>query len=182
MTNKRIVTIEVTDEEYNAFRSALLLSKSHPAYENELDWQFDAEVNAVRSLFDKVMIARQTQVNGVNVDSNKCHSCMRPFKKLKNEERARSNAGTGHEKQVARSLSDMTGACKTVYDFLLFKKNNPLMEDWVSSTKLRELLNGGDGPRRARQLRDEWAIPIEVKMNKQPGMNRQAYYRITSRS
>ena len=175
MTNKRIVTIEIKDEEYHAFRSALLLNKDHPAYESELDYQFDAEVNAVRSLFDKIMVARQTQSNGVNVDAKKCHSCMRPFKKLKNEERARSYAGTGHEKQVANKLPDMSRACKIVYDYL-----ESYHGSWISSTKLREILNGGDGPRRARQLRDEWAIPIEVKMQKEPGKNRQAYYRIHS--
>ncbi len=134
---KQTITIEVTDEEYNAFRSALLLQKSHPAFENQLDYAFDAEVVAVRSLFDKVMIARQTQVGGRNVDAKKCHSCMRPFKKLTNKQRARTNVGTGHEKEVAKSLSDMGNACRKVHELLkehrlLAREGRGLFDGWVS--------------------------------------------------
>ena len=177
-TMKQTITIEVTDEEYNAFRSALLLSKSHPTYENELDWHFDAEVNAVRSLFDKVMVARQTQVDGRNVDAKKCHSCMRPFKKLTNKQRARTNVGTGHEKEVAKSLSDMGNACRKVHELLKFRSTTISGDGWVSRDRLSRELNGGDGARRVRQLRDEFAIPIEVQMRVAANGSRQAYYRI----
>jgi len=175
---KQTITIEITDEEYNAFRSALLLHKSHPAFENQLDYTFDAEVVAVRSLFDKVMIARQTQVNGHNVDANKCHSCMRPFKKLTNEQRARTNVGTGHEKEVAKSLNDMGNACRKVHELLEFRRGNHVRDGWVSRDELSKELNGGDGARRVRQLRDEFAIPIEVEMRVAANGSRQAYYRI----
>jgi len=180
---KQTITIEITDEEYNAFRSALLLHKSHPAFENQLDYTFDAEVIAVRSLFDKVMIARQTQVDGHNVDAKKCHTCMRPFKKLTNEQRARTNVGTGHEKEVAKSLSDMGNACRKVHELLkehrlLAKEGRGLFDGWVSRDELSKELNGGDGARRVRQLRDEFAIPIEVQMRVAANGSRQAYYRI----
>ena len=173
---KQTITIEITDEEYNAFRSALLLHKSQPAFENQLDYGFDAEVVAVRSLFDKVMIARQTQVNGHNVDAKKCHSCMRPFKKLTNKQRARTNVGTGHEKEVAKSLNDMGNACRKVHELLL--KSERIANGWVSRDRLSRELNGGDGARRVRQLRDEFAIPIEVRMRVAANGSRQAYYRI----
>ena len=175
---KQTITIEVTDEEYNAFRSALLLHRSHPAFENKLDYAFDAEVIAVRSLFDKVMIARQTQVDGRNVDAKKCHSCMRPFKKLTNKQRARTNVGTGHEKEVAKSLSDMGNACRKVHELLKFRSGTISGDGWVSRDELSKELNGGDGARRVRQLRDEFAVPIEVQMRVAPNGSRQAYYRI----
>lgn len=173
---KQTITIEVTDEEYNAFRSALLLHKSHPTFANQLDYAFDAEVVAVRSLFDKVMIARQTQVDGRNVDAKKCHSCMRPFKKLKNEQRARSSVGTGHEQTVAKSLGDLSGACEKVHELLI--KSARIANGWVSRDRLSRELNGGDGARRVRQLRDEYGIPIEVTMRVNPNGTRQAYYRL----
>jgi hypothetical protein len=49
---------------------------------------------------------------------------------------------------------------------------------WVSRDRLSRELNGGDGARRARQLRDEFGVPIEVEMRKEKGMSRQAMYRI----
>ena len=171
---KQTITIEVTDEEYNAFRSALLLHKV--IHGPDAYGVVDAEVVAVRSLFDKVMIARQTQVDGRNVDAKKCHTCMRPFKKLTNEQRARSSIGTGHEQTVAKSLGDLSGACEKVHELLI--KSARIANGWVSRDRLSKELNGGDGARRVRQLRDEYGIPIEVTMRVNPNGTRQAYYRL----
>ena len=107
-----------------------------------------------------------------------CPTCKRPFKKLANHERARSNFGTGHENEVARSLGDMGNACKKVHGLLKCRKATIAGDGWVSRDRLSRELNGGDGARRARQLRDEFGIPIEVKMETNENGARQAYYRI----
>jgi hypothetical protein len=109
---------------------------------------------------------------------DKCPTCQRPFKQLTSSQRARSNAGTGHEKQVAKSLGDMSGACNAIYELLLESKRSNINEGWVSRDRLSRELNGGDGARRARQLRDEYGVPIEVAMRVNPNGTRQAYYRI----
>lgn len=110
---------------------------------------------------------------------HKCPTCQRPFKKLSNEQRARTGVArsTGVEHEAARSLSDLSNACRKVHDYLLQAK---ALGQWTSGDQLRAVLNGGDGPRRARQLRDEFAVPIETKMMKLPNQRRQAYYRIWS--
>ena len=107
---------------------------------------------------------------------DKCPTCQRPYKKLANHERARSNAGTGHEQQVARSLGDMGKACQAIYELLL--KSQRIANGWVSRDRLSHELAGGDGARRARQLRDEYGVPIEVTMRVNPNGTRQAFYRI----
>ena len=107
---------------------------------------------------------------------DKCPTCQRPYKKLANHERARSNVGTGHEQQVARSLGDMGKACQAIHELLL--KAQRIANGWVSRDRLSRELNGGDGARRARQLRDEYGVPIEVKMVVDESGRRQAYYRI----
>ena len=107
---------------------------------------------------------------------NKCPTCQRPYKKLANHERARSNAGTGHEQEVARSLGDMGKACQAIYELLL--KSQRIANGWVSRDRLSRELAGGDGARRARQLRDEYGVPIEVTMRVNPNGTRQAFYRI----
>jgi hypothetical protein len=110
---------------------------------------------------------------------DKCPTCQRPYKKLANHERARSNAGTGHEQQVARSLGDMGKACNAIHELLKFRRTTISGDGWVSRDRLSRELNGGDGARRARQLRDEYGVPIEVKMVQDENGRRQAYYRIT---
>ena len=162
---KQTITIEVTDEEYHAFRSAL-------AYCSNQGGPLVPYL-PMRRLFDKVMIARQTQNN---VGAKKCHTCMRPFKKLTNEQRARSSVGTGHELTVAKSLGDLSGACEKVHELLI--KSARIANGWVSRDRLSRELNGGDGARRVRHLRDEYGIPIEVTMRVNPNGTRQAYYRL----
>ena len=136
MSKEMLINIEITGEEYYALlRATSSFKDAH--YEKHLD-----------SLWEKVRASKHSDIQG----HKKCHTCMRPFKKLKSGERARSNVGTGHEKQVAKSLGDMGNACKAVHELLKFRS--------------------------VRQLRDEFGIPIEVKMVKTPGKNRQAYYRI----
>ena len=109
---------------------------------------------------------------------DKCPTCQRPYKKLANHERARSNAGTGHEQEVARSLGDMGKACNAIHELLKFRRTTISGDGWVSRDRLSRELNGGDGARRARQLRDEYGVPIEVKMVVDESGRRQAYYRI----
>tara|TARA_R110002020_G_scaffold246713_3_gene460596 strand:+ start:1645 stop:2061 length:417 start_codon:yes stop_codon:yes gene_type:complete len=109
---------------------------------------------------------------------DKCPTCQRPYKQLTSSQRARSNAGTGHEKQVAKSLGDMSGACNAIHELLKFRRTTISGDGWVSRDRLSRELNGGDGARRARQLRDEYGIPIEVKMVANDNGRRQAYYRI----
>ena len=165
MSKEMLINIEITGEEYYALlRATSSFKDAH--YEKHLD-----------SLWEKVRASKHSDIQG----HKKCHTCMRPFKKLKSGERARSNVGTGHEKQVAKSLGDMGNACKKVHELLQFKnKEDYALTDggWVSRDCLSRELNGGDGARRVRQLRDEFGIPIEVKMVKTPGKNRQAHYRI----
>ena len=109
-----------------------------------------------------------------------CPTCKRPFKKLTNEQRARTSspATTGHENVVAKSLGDMGPACMKIHELLMEESYLPLSGGWVSRDRLSQELNGGDGARRARQLRDEFGVPIEVKMGKEKGSSRQAMYRI----
>ena len=97
---------------------------------------------------------------------DKCPTCMRPYKKLTNEQRARSNVGTGHEKQVAKSLGDMGNACKKVHELLKFRSETISGHGWVSRDRL------------SRELRDEFGVPIEIEMRKNENGTRQAYYRL----
>tara|TARA_R110002020_G_scaffold128694_3_gene288396 strand:- start:3891 stop:4316 length:426 start_codon:yes stop_codon:yes gene_type:complete len=113
-----------------------------------------------------------------------CPHCKRPYKKIESSQRARSNVGTGHEKQVARSLGDMGPACEKIYqrlkdDRLLWLEGRGLFDGWVSRDSLNGELNGGDGARRARQLRDEFGLPIEIEMRDGDSFkSRQAWYRL----
>jgi hypothetical protein len=70
----------------------------------------------------------------------------------------------------------MGKACNTIYELLLKAKR--IGNGWVSRDRLSRELNGGDGARRARQLRDEYGVPIEVKMVIDENGRRQAYYQI----
>lgn len=106
------------------------------------------------------------------VQPEACPTCLRPFKKLKDEQRARSGVGTGNEKIAAKQLKNTGTACDRIYEYLKIKG------DWASGNELRDALGGGDGPRRARQLRDEYAIPIEIKIEDRKGYRKQAWYRL----
>jgi len=113
-----------------------------------------------------------------------CPHCKRPYKKIKSSQRARSNIGTGHEKQVARSLGDMGPACEKIYqrlksDYNLCMDGMGMFDGWVSRDSLNNELNGGDGARRARQLRDEFGLPVEIEMREADRLRpRQAWYRL----
>jgi hypothetical protein len=145
------------------------------AEELDQQWQ-DLEADKQRAL---------ERIRGKVGNEKVCPTCKRPWKKLTNEQRARTNSpgATGHENVVAKSLGDMGPACKKVHELLkthrtLAFEGRGLFDGWVSRDELSRELNGGDGARRARQLRDEFGIPIEVKMGKEKGMSRQAMYRI----
>ena len=75
---------------------------------------------------------------------------------------------------------DMGSACKKVHELLKFRNETLTGGGWVSRDRLSRELNGGDGARRARQLRDEYGIPIEVTMHASPNGTRQAYYRLVT--
>ena len=106
-----------------------------------------------------------------------CPTCKRPFKKLTNEQRARSNH-QGTEHQAAKSLGDLNQACSKVYDLLRSASSASFRDSWVSAQELRDLLDGGDGPRRARQLREEFAVPVESQMRTNHVGRKMAYYKI----
>tara|TARA_Y100001938_G_scaffold142981_1_gene215054 strand:+ start:546 stop:896 length:351 start_codon:yes stop_codon:yes gene_type:complete len=103
-----------------------------------------------------------------------CPTCQRGWEKLNNHQRIRTNVekASGMEFAAIKKLGDTTGSCRTVYEYLMEKDHR-----WVSGDELRTLVNG-DGPRRARQLRDEYGVPVATKMMRPPGERRQAYYRI----
>jgi hypothetical protein len=140
------------------------------AEELDQQWQ-DLEADKQRAL---------ERIRGKVGNEKVCPTCKRPWKKLTNEQRARTSspAATGHENVVAKSLGDMGPACKKVHDLLKEESYLLLSGGWVSRDRLSRELNGGDGARRARQLRDEFGVPIEVEMRKEKGMSRQAMYRI----
>ena len=140
------------------------------AEELDQQWQ-DLEADKQRAL---------ERIRGQVGNEKVCPTCKRPWKKLTNEQRARTNSpgATGHENVVAKSLGDMGPACRKVHELLKFRSGTISGDGWVSRARLSRELNGGDGARRARQLRDEFGIPIEVKMGKEKGMSRQAMYRI----
>ena len=107
-----------------------------------------------------------------------CDECKRPWVETRPEQRARRGDHPGVEHQAAAELGDPAEACKRVLIALRgachFEAGNP--GGWVSAKTLRIVAGGGDGPRRARQLRDEYRWPIEVEMRTNP---RQARYRLT---
>ena len=140
------------------------------AEELDQQWQ-DLEADKQRAL---------ERIRGQVGNEKVCPTCKRPWKKLTNEQRARTNSpgATGHENVVAKSLGDMGPACRKVHELVKFRSGTISGDGWVSRDRLSRELNGGDGARRARQLRDEFGIPIEVKMGKEKGMSRQAMYRI----
>ena len=106
-----------------------------------------------------------------------CPTCKRPFKKLNNDQRARSRH-QGLEHEAAKQLGDMNRSCETVYKCLKDASTASFRSPWVSATELRDLLEGGDGPRRARQLREEFGVPVESKMRVTPAGKKMAYYTI----
>ena len=108
-----------------------------------------------------------------------CPTCKRPFKKLTNEQRART-AHQGTEHEAVKHLGDMTATCSKVYDLLREASTDSFRNSWVSAEELRNLLNGGDGPRRARQLREEFGVPVESKMRVRPDGKKMAYYNIAA--
>ena len=101
-----------------------------------------------------------------------CPTCKRPYKVLAPHERARAGAHPGVEREAAKLNKDPTGACAKVLATLEYARGG-----WVSAHELRVVLGDGDGPRRARQLRDEYGYPIEVELRHQP--RREAWYRLT---
>ena len=110
-----------------------------------------------------------------------CPTCKRPWKKLTNTQRARSGDYPGQEKEAAKSLGNLAPTCKRIHEFLVsraerYPASHP--EGWVSSQELRNHING-DGPRRARQLRDEYGVPVETRMETRDGRTL-AYYRISN--
>ena len=110
-----------------------------------------------------------------------CPTCHRPFEHLKNEQKARTGQD-GLEHEAAKSLEDVSGSCEKIYDLLAYHLHLYLTEDigdgWVSGDQLRQALSGGDGPRRCRQLSEEYGVVIERKMDSKEGVRRQAYYRL----
>ena len=140
------------------------------AEELDQQWQ-DLEADKQRAL---------ERIRGQVGNEKVCPTCKRPWKKLTNEQRARTNSpgATGHENVVAKSLGDMGPACRKVHELLKFRSGTISGDGWVCRDRLSREHIGGDGARRARQLRDEFGVPIEVKMGKEKGMSRQAMYRI----
>ena len=55
--------------------------------------------------------------------------------------------------------------------------DNPVWEGWVSRDELSLVVGGGDGARRARELREN-GYPVESKMMKIGDRPKQAYYRV----
>lgn len=104
-----------------------------------------------------------------------CPHCKRPYLETTNEQRTRSRDYPGLEKEAVKDISEMNRSCTRIFVFL--SAQEPY--EWVSGDALRNVLNGGDGPRRARQLNEEFAIPLDRRMMKQEGGRRQAYYRIS---
>lgn len=106
-----------------------------------------------------------------------CPHCQRPWKKLTKRQRARAGDWPGEERSAAEAADEeeLSNACAMVLAAL--KRAQHAGTDWVSAAELRAL--GFDGPRRARQLRDEWGWPIQVEMRTKP---KQAWYRIAPTS
>lgn len=110
-----------------------------------------------------------------------CVTCKRPWKRLQPHERARTGDHPGVERDAADAATEreMSRACQVVLaELKRASAASAGWQGWVSAIQLRALLDGGDGPRRVRQLRDEWAWPIETKMSSTP--KRQAWYRLTA--
>ena len=106
---------------------------------------------------------------------DKCPTCLRPFHELDAHQRARGGSHPGVEAQAARLNEDPRGKCMAVLVALRMSSASIGSQGWVSAAHLRMVLDGGDGPRRARQLRDEYGFRIEVEMRSEP---RQAWYRL----
>jgi len=104
-----------------------------------------------------------------------CPTCKRPYLETSNEQRTRYEDHVGLEKQAVKDIEEMNRSCVRIFEYM---KAQPVY-DWVSGDELRNVLNGGDGPRRVRQLNEEFAIPIDRRMHKPEDGRRQAYYRIT---
>lgn len=104
-----------------------------------------------------------------------CPHCKRPYLETDNEQRTREGNHPGLEKEAIKDIEEMNRSCTRIFEFL--RSREPY--DWVSGDDLRNVLNGGDGPRRVRQLNEEFAIPIDRKMYKPEDGRRQAYYRIS---
>ena len=112
-----------------------------------------------------------------------CPTCTRPYKQLDNSQRARRGNYPGSEHQAAKQLGNLGPALSKVYAYLQLKKDraDELSDQehaWVSSRKLRDVLDGGDGPRRARQLRDEYAVRMEIVTERRGDNPLMAYYRL----
>lgn len=117
-----------------------------------------------------------------------CPTCRRPFRQLKNTERARSGHQEGLEHKAAKSLTNAGEKCKRVYDFLRWEKHVSLTrshrvsytdnDGWVCGEDLREWLGTGDWQRRVRQLSEEFGVPIERKMDNPNGGRKIAYYKL----
>jgi len=104
-----------------------------------------------------------------------CPTCKRPYLETSNEDRTRYGDHVGLEKQAVKDIEEMNRSCVRIFEYLKARR----VYDWVSGDELRNVLNGGDGPRRARQLNEEFAIPLDRMMRKPEDGRRQAYYRIS---
>lgn len=114
-------------------------------------------------------------MNKLQSPRHSCPHCKRPYLETSNEERTRSKDHRGLEKQALKDVEEMNRSCVRIFEFM----KSRTIYDWVSGDDLRNVLNGGDGPRRVRQLNEEFGIPIDRRMHKPEHGRRQAYYRIS---
>ena len=123
---------------------------------------------------------------------NKCPTCHRSYKGDTSPLVGNNHNETAHT--AAKTLGDTTQLAQKVLRHLdgarhirltkshrnTFDVENPnhlVYEGWVSRDELSEVVCGGDGARRARELR-ECGVPIEAKMMNVKGFPRQAWYRL----
>ena len=109
-------------------------------------------------------------------------------------ENTKALAGNNHSEiahQAAREMGDTSRLANKVLahlqwalDIALTKSHrrqagddNPVWEGWVSRDELSLVVGGGDGARRARELREN-GYPVESKMMKIGDRPKQAYYRL----
>ena len=137
-------------------------------------------------------VKRLEKVTRLEEYSNGCPTCHRPFTGKYRAQVGDSHNSTAHE--AAKTLGDTTKLAKKVLEHLqgaqhirltkshrnTFDVENPnylIYEGWISRDQLSEIVGGGDGARRARELR-ECGVPIESKMMDVKGFPRQAWYRL----
>jgi hypothetical protein len=120
----------------------------------------------------------------------KCPTCHRAYKG-KNHALVGNNHGDT-AKEAAKSLGDTSKLARDILDYLrgvqhiaLTKSHransqttdSPEWDGWVSRDTLSRIIAGGDGARRARELR-ECGYPVESKMMSVEGFPYQAWYRL----